>query len=98
LGIVQVIKSRRMRLGRACGMYRVEERCIWSFGGGTEGKTPLGRCRHRWEDNVKTCLKEVAWELMDWLNLAQDRDKWWALVIAVMNFQVPSYVRNFLTS
>jgi len=44
--------------------------CICGFGGVTEGKTPHGRDRHRWEDNVKTYLKEREWEVMDWINLA----------------------------
>jgi hypothetical protein len=51
-------------MGRAWCMYGTEEMCMWGFGGGTEGKTPHGRYRHRWEDNVKTYLKEREWEVM----------------------------------
>jgi hypothetical protein len=44
-----------------------------------EGKRPLGRCRHRWEDNIKKDFTEIRWEVVDWVHLAQDRDHWWAL-------------------
>jgi hypothetical protein len=53
-----------------------------------EGSRPLGRPRHRWEDNIKMDLHEVGWG-MDWIELAQDRDRWRALVNAVMNLRVP---------
>jgi len=57
--------------------------------GKLEGKKPLGRPRHRWEDNTKIDLQEVGCGGMDWIELAKDRDKWRALVNAVMNFWVP---------
>ena len=57
--------------------------------GKPEGKRPLGRPRHRWEDNIKMDLQEVGCGGMDWIELAQDGDRWQALVNAVMNFQVP---------
>jgi hypothetical protein len=57
--------------------------------GKPEGRRPLGRPRRRWEDNIKMDLREVGWEGMDWINLAQDRDRWRALVNAVMNLRVP---------
>ena len=53
-----------------------------------EGKRPLGRPRRRWEDNIKMDLQDVG-EGGDWMELAQDRDRWWALVNRVMNFRVP---------
>jgi len=56
--------------------------------GKPEGKRQLGRPRHRWEDNIKMDLQEVGWG-MDWIELAQDRDRWRALVNAVMNLRVP---------
>ena len=54
-----------------------------------EGKRPLGRSRSRWEDNIKTDLQEVGRGCGDWMELAQDRDKWRALVNAVMSIRVP---------
>jgi hypothetical protein len=57
--------------------------------GKPEGTRPLGRPRCRWEDNIKMDLREVGWRGMDWINLAQDRDRWRALVNAVMNLRVP---------
>ena len=54
-----------------------------------ERKGPLGRPRHRWEDNIKMDLQEVGCGVMGWIELAQDRDRWRALVNAVMNFLVP---------
>jgi len=59
--------------------------------GKCEGRRPLGRSRHRWEDNIKMDLQGVEWGGggMDQIDLAQDRDRWWALVNTVMNLQVP---------
>jgi hypothetical protein len=57
--------------------------------GKTEGKSSLGRPRRRWEDNIKMDLKEVGCVGTDWIELAQDRDKWRALVNGVMNIRVP---------
>ena len=64
------------------GVYRV-------LVGKPEGKRPLGRPRLRWEDNIKMDLQEVGCGCVDWIELAQDKDRWWALVSAVMNLQVP---------
>ena len=57
--------------------------------GKPEEKRPLGRPRCRWEDNIKMALQEVGCGSMDWIELAQDRVRWWALVNAVMNLRVP---------
>jgi hypothetical protein len=57
--------------------------------GRPERKRPLGRPRHRWEDNIKMDLGEIGWGCVDWIGLAQDRDQWRALVNMVMNLRVP---------
>jgi hypothetical protein len=57
--------------------------------GKPEGKRPLGRPRHRWVDNVKIDLREIGWGCMNWIDLAQDRNQWRALVNTVMNLRVP---------
>ena len=57
--------------------------------GKPKGKRPLGKPRWRWEDNSKMDLQEVEWGGMDWFDMAQDRNRWQALVNAVMNIWVP---------
>jgi hypothetical protein len=57
--------------------------------GKPEGKRPLARHRHKWEVNMKMDLQEVEWEGMDWIDLAQERDRWRTLVNAVINLRVP---------
>jgi hypothetical protein len=69
-------------MGERRGAYR-------ALVGKPEGRRPLGRPRRRWEDNIKMDLREVEWGGMDWINLVQDRDRWRALVNAVMNLRVP---------
>ena len=54
-----------------------------------EGKRSLGRPRHRWEDNIKMDLREVGYDVRDWILLAEDRVHWWAYLRAVMNLRVP---------
>jgi hypothetical protein len=66
--------------------------------GRPEGRRPLGGPRRRWEDNIKMDLQAVGWVGMNWIELAQDRDRWRALVNAVMNLRVPLNAGNFLTS
>jgi hypothetical protein len=88
--IIRVIKSRRMRwaghvarMGEERGAYRI-------LVGRPEGRRPRGRPRRRWEDKIKMDLREVGWGGgMNWIELAQDRDRWRALVNAIMNLQVP---------
>jgi hypothetical protein len=53
------------------------------------GKRPLGRPRRRWVNNIKMDLREIGWDVMDWIHLVQDRDQWMALVNTVMNLLVP---------
>jgi len=87
--IFRAIKSRRLgwaghvaRMGNRRGVFKV-------LVGKPEGKRPLGRHRRRWEDNIKMDLQEVGCGGMDWIELAQDKDRWRALVNAVMNIWVP---------
>ena len=87
--IVRVIKSRRMRwaghvarMGEERGVYRV-------LVGKSDGSRPLGRPRHRWVDNSGVDLQEVGCRYMDWIGLAQDRDRWLTLVSAGINLRVP---------
>ena len=85
--IVWAIKSRMRwaghvaRMGKRTGVCRV-------LVGKHEGKRPLGRAWRKWEDNIKMDLQEVGCRGMDWIDLAQDRDRWRALVNAVMNLRV----------
>jgi hypothetical protein len=60
----------------------------WLLTGNPEGKRPVGRRSGRWVDNIKMNLGEIGWDGMDWISLAQDREKWKALENAVMNFRV----------
>jgi hypothetical protein len=84
-----MIKSRRKRwAGHVTHMG--ERRCAYRIlVGRPEGRRPLGRPRHRWEDNIKMDHQEVGWGNIDWIDMVQDRDRWWALVNAVMNLRVP---------
>jgi hypothetical protein len=87
--IVWMIKSRRMRwaghvarMGEESGVYRV-------LVGKPKGKRPLGRPRRRWVDNIRMDLQEVGCGYVDWVGLAQNRDRWRTLVSALMNLRVP---------
>ena len=66
--------------------------------GKTEGRRQLGRPRRRWVGNIRIDLQEVRYGYMDWIGLAQDRDRWRTLVSAVMNLRIPWNAGNFLTS
>ena len=87
--IVRMIKSRRMRLtGHVARMS--EERGVYRvLVGKPEEKRPLGRPRCRWVDNIRLDLQEVGCGDMDWIGLAEDRDRWRTLVSAVMNLRIP---------
>jgi len=87
--IARVTKSRRMRwAGHVARMEKMKV-VYRVLVGKPEGKRPLGRPRLRWENNIKMDLQEEGCGGMDWMELAQDRDWWRALVNAVMNIRVP---------
>ena len=96
----RVIKSRRMRWAGhvACMGYGWGEGVYRVLVVKPEGKRPLGRPRRRWVDNIRMDLQEVGCAYMDWIGLAQNRDRWRTLVSAVMNLRVPWNAGNFLTS
>jgi len=73
-------------MGAACSTYGGRRGVCRGLVGNPEGKRPLGKPRYRWEDNIKINFQEVGG--MDWIDGAQDRDRWRALVNAVMNFRV----------
>jgi hypothetical protein len=84
-----MIKSRRMRwaghvarMGETRNVYRI-------LLGKPEGKRPLGRPRRKWVDNIKMDLSKIGWDGKDWIELAQDMDRWRALVNTAMNLRVP---------
>jgi hypothetical protein len=83
------MKSRRMRwvghiarVGKLRNAYKI-------FVGKYEGKRSLGKPRRIWEDNIRMGLKEIGWEDVDWMHVAEDRDRWRAVVNTVMNLRVP---------
>jgi hypothetical protein len=57
--------------------------------GNPEGKRPLGRYRHRWEDNIKMDLGDMGLVGVDWIHLTKDMDQWWVLVNTIMNLRIP---------
>jgi hypothetical protein len=71
-----------LKMGERRGGYR-------DLVGKPDGRRPLGRPRHKWEDNIKINLQDVSSEGMDWIDLAQDRDRWMAFLNAVMNLRLP---------
>jgi hypothetical protein len=95
--IIRMVKSRRMRwaghvarMGRGGEERRREERNAYRLlVGKPEGKRPLGRPGHMWVDNIRMNLGEVGWGDVDWIGLAQDRNRWRALVNSVINLRVP---------
>jgi hypothetical protein len=76
-------------MGWKCGTHSGGERCLQGLVGRPKGKRPLGRLRHRWEDNIKMDLREIGIDGANWIRLAQDRVQWWASVNTVMNLRVP---------
>jgi hypothetical protein len=84
-----MIKSRRMRWARHVARIGAKRTAYRIFIGKPEGNRPLGRTRHWWEVNIKMDLRETGWNIVNWIDLAQDRDQWRALVNTIMNLRVP---------
>jgi hypothetical protein len=82
-------KVKEDEVGGACSPNGGKRNAYRLLVGKPEGKIPLGRPRRRWVYNIKMDLSEIGWGGVDWIGLAQDRDKWRALVNAVMNLRVP---------
>jgi hypothetical protein len=87
--IIRIIKSRRMRWAGHVARMGEKRNAYRLLVGKPDGKRPLGRPRRRWVENIKMDLLEIGWGGVDWIGLAQDRDKWRPLVNAVMNLRVP---------
>jgi hypothetical protein len=76
-------------MGRACSTKGEKRNAYRILVGQPARRRPLGRPRRRWVDNIKMKLREIGWDGMNWIDLAQDRDRWRALVNTVMNLRVP---------
>jgi hypothetical protein len=87
--IIRVTKSGRMRLVGHVAQMREKRNAYRLLVGKPEGKRPLGRPRRRWVNNIRMDLAEVGWGDVDWIDLAQDRDRWRALVNSVLKLRVP---------
>jgi hypothetical protein len=74
-------------MGRACNTHEKKDECIQRFGG--KCRRPIGKLRRRWEDTIKTVLREIGWGVMNWIHLAQDRDQWRAPVNKLINLWIP---------
>jgi hypothetical protein len=83
-------------MGRTCSTTGKKENAYRLLVGKPEGERPLGRPRLRWEDNIKMDIRDLGWGGMDWIDLAQDRDQWRALVNTVMNLQASVKCWNIL--
>jgi hypothetical protein len=87
--IIRMIKSRRMRWAGHVARIGAPRNTYRTLAGKPEGKRPLRRPRRRWVDNIKMDLREIRLDCMEWIELAQDRDQWRALVNTVMNLRFP---------
>jgi hypothetical protein len=87
--IIRMIKTRRMRGAGYVARMGKKRNAYGILVGKPEGKRPLGRPKRRWVNNIKIDLRKIGWVGMDWIDLAQDRDQWRALVNTVINHRVP---------
>ena len=89
LNIIRSFNSRRLRWAGHIARMEQSRNAYRVLVGKPEGKRPLGRPRHRWEGNIRMDLREVSCDPGEWIDLAEDRDRWRAYVRAVMNIRVP---------
>jgi hypothetical protein len=87
--IIRIMTSRKMRWHEHVARMREKRNAYRLLMGKPEGKRPLRRPRRRWVDNIKMDVLEIGWGGVDWIGLAEDRDRWRALVNAVMSLRVP---------
>jgi hypothetical protein len=87
--VIRMIKSRRIRWAWYVARMGAKRNAYRILMAKPEGKRPVGRPRHRRVDNIKMDLRKIRWDGMDWIDLAQDREHWRALVNTVMNLRVP---------
>jgi hypothetical protein len=87
--IIRIIKTKRVRWAGHVARMGEKRNAYTMFVGNPEGRMPLGRPRLTWVDNIRMDLVEVGWGDVDWVGLAQDRDRWRALVNSVLNLLVP---------
>jgi hypothetical protein len=87
--IIRMMESRRMRWAGNVERMGAKRNPYRKLEGNPEEKRVLGRQSHRWVDSIKIDLREIGWDGVDWIDLAQDRDQWRALVNTVMNLRVP---------
>jgi hypothetical protein len=87
--VLRIDEVKEDEMGRACSTNKARRNAYRILVGKPEGKRPLGRPRRRWMDIIKMDLREIEWGGMDWIDLAQNRDRWRVLVNTVMNLRVP---------
>jgi hypothetical protein len=87
--IIRIIKEMGMRWAGHVARMWAKRNAYRLLVGKPEGRRPIGRPRHRWFDNIRMNLVEVGWGDVDWIGLAQDRDRWRALVNSMLNLRVP---------
>jgi hypothetical protein len=82
-------KVKKDEMGGACSTNGAKRKAYRTLMGNPEGKRPLGRLRRRWGNSIKMDLREIGWDGVDWIDMAQGRDQWRALVNTILNFRVP---------
>jgi hypothetical protein len=87
--IIRIIKPRKMRWAGYVAQMGVKRNAYRILVGKSEGKSPPGRPRGRWVDNIKIYLRDIGWDDTDWINLPHDKGQWRVFVITVMNLRVP---------